>query len=90
MRKIGFLFCDIVSGLWIIFVTFVCIPILQKLIIMSKTNGNYIYIGNIDLNQDASTGGSYTGVEPMGLFWAMKPSLANPVNNCRQIVNCGG
>lgn len=30
--------------------------------------------GTIDLGKDISTGGTYTGIEPMGLFWSMKPS----------------
>ncbi|RXN16736.1 acyl-coenzyme A thioesterase 1-like protein [Labeo rohita] len=28
--------------------------------------------GQVDLNRDPSLGGSFTGVEPMGLFWALK------------------
>uniref|UniRef100_H2ZF94 Uncharacterized protein n=1 Tax=Ciona savignyi TaxID=51511 RepID=H2ZF94_CIOSA len=33
--------------------------------------------GNIDLHQSESLGGNYTGIEPMGLIWGMKPSPAN-------------
>ncbi|CAK8693068.1 unnamed protein product [Clavelina lepadiformis] len=33
--------------------------------------------GIIDLEKHTSLGGSYTGTEPMGLFWAMKPSTKN-------------
>ncbi|XP_076817695.1 acyl-coenzyme A amino acid N-acyltransferase 2-like [Clavelina lepadiformis] len=33
--------------------------------------------GIIDLGNHASLGGSYTGIEPMGLFWAMKPATKN-------------
>lgn len=29
--------------------------------------------GEVDLSRQPSTGGSYTGVEPMGLFWSMLP-----------------
>ncbi|XP_029903168.1 acyl-coenzyme A thioesterase 1 [Myripristis murdjan] len=29
--------------------------------------------GQVDVNRSPSLGGSYTGVEPMGLFWAMAP-----------------
>ncbi|KAI5615128.1 acyl-coenzyme A thioesterase 1, partial [Silurus asotus] len=29
--------------------------------------------GDVDLNNHPSRGGSYTGVEPMGLFWSMMP-----------------
>ncbi|KAI5090853.1 acyl-coenzyme A thioesterase 1, partial [Silurus meridionalis] len=29
--------------------------------------------GDVDLNHHPSRGGSYTGVEPMGLFWSMMP-----------------
>ncbi|MDG4796307.1 acyl-CoA thioesterase/bile acid-CoA:amino acid N-acyltransferase family protein [Micromonospora sp. WMMD1082] len=29
--------------------------------------------GTVDLSQDASSGGSYSGVDPMGLFWSMDP-----------------
>ncbi|CAJ1073056.1 acyl-coenzyme A thioesterase 1-like [Xyrichtys novacula] len=29
--------------------------------------------GEIDLNKDPSLGGTYVGVEPMGLLWSMKP-----------------
>ncbi|KAK2864349.1 hypothetical protein Q7C36_003503 [Tachysurus vachellii] len=29
--------------------------------------------GEVDLNHHASSGGSYTGVEPMGLFWSLLP-----------------
>lgn len=30
-------------------------------------------IGQVDVSRAPSLGGSYTGVEPMGLFWAMAP-----------------
>lgn len=30
-------------------------------------------LGQVDVSQAASVGGSYTGVEPMGLFWSMLP-----------------
>ncbi|XP_068196666.1 acyl-coenzyme A thioesterase 1-like [Antennarius striatus] len=30
--------------------------------------------GELDLERDPSLGGSYVGVEPMGLFWSMKPN----------------
>ncbi|CAK8671137.1 unnamed protein product [Clavelina lepadiformis] len=33
--------------------------------------------GFIDLCEDQSVGGTFTGVEPMGLFWAMVPSPLN-------------
>ncbi|CAK8683630.1 unnamed protein product [Clavelina lepadiformis] len=33
--------------------------------------------GKIDLTKQESTGGYYRGVEAMGLFWGMKPSLRN-------------
>lgn len=29
--------------------------------------------GHVDVSRQPSTGGSYTGVEPMGLFWSMMP-----------------
>ncbi|XP_014339433.1 acyl-coenzyme A amino acid N-acyltransferase 2 isoform X1 [Latimeria chalumnae] len=29
--------------------------------------------GDVDLQKAASLGGNYTGVEPMGLFWSLKP-----------------
>ncbi|XP_015242316.1 PREDICTED: acyl-coenzyme A thioesterase 1-like [Cyprinodon variegatus] len=31
--------------------------------------------GEIDLSRDPSVGGSYLGVEPMGLFWSMKSQI---------------
>ena len=31
-------------------------------------------LGVVDLTTDVSTGGSYEGLEPMGLFWAMFPA----------------
>ncbi|TRY56952.1 hypothetical protein DNTS_023885 [Danionella cerebrum] len=31
--------------------------------------------GQIDMNRDPSLGGSFTGVEPMGLFWALKADV---------------
>ncbi|NP_001243148.1 acyl-CoA thioesterase 22 [Danio rerio] len=31
--------------------------------------------GQIDLKRDSSAGGSFSGVEPMGLFWALKADL---------------
>ncbi|XP_041660232.1 acyl-coenzyme A thioesterase 1-like [Cheilinus undulatus] len=34
-----------------------------------RADGN----GEIDLNEDPSLSGSYVGVEPMGLFWSMRP-----------------
>lgn len=30
-------------------------------------------LGQVDVSRAASLGGSYTGVEPMGLFWSMSP-----------------
>ncbi|KAF7223240.1 acyl-coenzyme A thioesterase 1 [Nothobranchius furzeri] len=36
-----------------------------------RADGN----GEIDLNRDPSTGGSFHGVEPMGLLWSMKPHM---------------
>uniref|UniRef100_A0A8C6UU15 Acyl-CoA thioesterase 21 n=1 Tax=Neogobius melanostomus TaxID=47308 RepID=A0A8C6UU15_9GOBI len=30
-------------------------------------------LGGVDVSREASLGGSYTGVEPMGLFWSMLP-----------------
>ena len=30
--------------------------------------------GGVDVCNDSSLGGSYTGVEPMGLLWSMKPA----------------
>lgn len=32
--------------------------------------------GRVDLGKQAPTGGSYTGVDPMGLFWSMTPDAA--------------
>ncbi|XP_037350307.1 bile acid-CoA:amino acid N-acyltransferase isoform X2 [Talpa occidentalis] len=32
--------------------------------------------GELDLKQDAAVGGDYVGVEPMGLFWSLKPKKA--------------
>lgn len=29
--------------------------------------------GEVDLERDAATGGDYSGVQPMGLFWFLKP-----------------
>src|SRR5581483_9741200 len=29
--------------------------------------------GRVDLTRDAPRGGAYEGVDPMGLFWAMRP-----------------
>ncbi|XP_050995280.1 acyl-coenzyme A thioesterase 1 isoform X3 [Labeo rohita] len=31
--------------------------------------------GQVDLNRDPSLGGSFAGVEPMGLFWALKADI---------------
>ncbi|KAH9500457.1 Acyl-coenzyme A thioesterase 1 [Bulinus truncatus] len=36
--------------------------------------------GDIDVTQHASEGGTYTGVEPMGVFWSMKPAPGQPPN----------
>uniref|UniRef100_A0A672SBB4 Uncharacterized protein n=1 Tax=Sinocyclocheilus grahami TaxID=75366 RepID=A0A672SBB4_SINGR len=33
--------------------------------------------GQVDLNRDPSLGGSFTGVEPMGLFWALKAEVVS-------------
>lgn len=33
--------------------------------------------GVVDFCKQPSTGGSYTGIEPMGLFWSMQPSPKN-------------
>ncbi|XP_073672673.1 acyl-coenzyme A thioesterase 1 [Garra rufa] len=33
--------------------------------------------GQVDLNRDPSLGGSFTGVEPMGLFWALKADIVD-------------
>ncbi|KAK7477467.1 hypothetical protein BaRGS_00031291 [Batillaria attramentaria] len=41
--------------------------------------------GEVDLNTDPSLGGSYTGVDPMGLFWSMRPSPSGP-QNTRMVV----
>lgn len=30
-------------------------------------------VGEVDLEHDASVGGAYTGVHPMGLLWSLKP-----------------
>ncbi|KAG8512223.1 Acyl-coenzyme A amino acid N-acyltransferase 1 [Galemys pyrenaicus] len=32
--------------------------------------------GELDLNKDAALGGDYVGVQPMGLFWSLKPEKA--------------
>ncbi|XP_076873841.1 acyl-coenzyme A thioesterase 1 [Brachyhypopomus gauderio] len=31
--------------------------------------------GEVDLSRHSSLGGTYTGVEPMGLFWSMRPDI---------------
>ncbi|KAM3865854.1 acyl-coenzyme A thioesterase 3-like [Diretmus argenteus] len=36
-----------------------------------RSDGN----GELDLERDASLGGSYVGVEPMGLLWSMRPDV---------------
>ncbi|KAK7104520.1 acyl-coenzyme A thioesterase 5-like [Littorina saxatilis] len=41
--------------------------------------------GEVDLQKDASVGGTYTGVEPMGLFWSMQPCPSGP-QNIRMVV----
>ncbi|KAJ8269886.1 hypothetical protein GJAV_G00107890 [Gymnothorax javanicus] len=33
--------------------------------------------GEIDLDNHSSLGGSYTGVEPMGLFWSLRPETSH-------------
>ena len=33
--------------------------------------------GNVDLRRDASLEGSYKGIDQMGMFWSMKPNVAN-------------
>lgn len=33
--------------------------------------------GQVDLSRDPSLGGSFTGVEPMGLFWALKADVVD-------------
>jgi len=38
-----------------------------------KANSN----GNVDLRRDASLEGSYKGIDQMGMFWSMKPNVAN-------------
>ncbi|KAK7477484.1 hypothetical protein BaRGS_00031308 [Batillaria attramentaria] len=34
--------------------------------------------GVVDLDRDPSLGGTYTGVDPMGLFWSLKPLPSDP------------
>ncbi|XP_076464426.1 bile acid-CoA:amino acid N-acyltransferase-like isoform X2 [Babylonia areolata] len=41
--------------------------------------------GDLDLNRDASVGGTYTGVDPMGLFWSLAPCPSGP-RNIRMVV----
>ncbi|KAK7477466.1 hypothetical protein BaRGS_00031290 [Batillaria attramentaria] len=41
--------------------------------------------GELDLNTDSSLGGTYTGVDPMGLFWSMHPDPSGP-QNTRMVV----
>ncbi|XP_070181668.1 acyl-coenzyme A thioesterase 1-like isoform X2 [Littorina saxatilis] len=41
--------------------------------------------GEVDLQKDGSVGGTYTGVEPMGLFWSMQPCPSGP-QNIRMVV----
>ncbi|KAL8622877.1 hypothetical protein ACOMHN_026998 [Nucella lapillus] len=45
--------------------------------------GHYVTnaAGEVDLWKDASVGGSYQGVEPMGLFWSMRASPSSPQNS---------
>ena len=40
-----------------------------------KSHAHYIAdnVGEVDVGRDLSLGGSYRGVEPMGLLWSMKP-----------------
>ncbi|KAK7104525.1 bile acid-CoA:amino acid N-acyltransferase-like isoform X2 [Littorina saxatilis] len=44
--------------------------------------------GDLDLNRDVSVGGTYTGLDPMGPFWSLKPSPAGP-QNIRMVVRNG-
>ncbi|XP_036437894.1 acyl-coenzyme A thioesterase 5-like [Colossoma macropomum] len=35
--------------------------------------------GEVDLSRHPSLGGTYTGVEPMGLFWSMRPDVPHSI-----------
>ncbi|XP_036437895.1 acyl-coenzyme A thioesterase 5-like isoform X1 [Colossoma macropomum] len=35
--------------------------------------------GEVDLSRHPSLGGNYTGVEPMGLFWSMRPDVPHSI-----------
>jgi hypothetical protein len=35
--------------------------------------------GAVDLGRDAPLAGSYQGVDPMGLFWSMRPGVGAPL-----------
>ena len=43
---------------------------------MFESHGHFIADkdGGVDVCRDSSLGGSYSGVEPMGLLWSMKPA----------------
>lgn len=41
--------------------------------------------GEIELDTSPSIGGSYTGVDPMGLFWSLRPAPSGP-QNIRMVV----
>ncbi|KAJ8378153.1 hypothetical protein AAFF_G00247910 [Aldrovandia affinis] len=43
--------------------------------------------GEVDLGSDASLGGSYTGVEPMGLFWSMRPEIPHAKLRARDVLD---
>ncbi|XP_076464801.1 bile acid-CoA:amino acid N-acyltransferase-like [Babylonia areolata] len=44
--------------------------------------------GDLDLSRDASVGGVYTGVDPMGPFWSLSPCPSGP-QNVRMLVKNG-
>ncbi|XP_076442148.1 acyl-coenzyme A thioesterase 1-like isoform X2 [Babylonia areolata] len=44
--------------------------------------------GDLDLSRDASVGGTYTGVDPMGLFWSLAPCPSGP-QNIRMVLRNG-
>ncbi|XP_076464827.1 bile acid-CoA:amino acid N-acyltransferase-like [Babylonia areolata] len=44
--------------------------------------------GDLDLSRDASVGGTYTGVDPMGPFWSLSPCPSGP-QNVRMVVKNG-
>ncbi|KAL8622875.1 hypothetical protein ACOMHN_026996 [Nucella lapillus] len=57
---------------------------------MFRSCGSFVTsdAGDLDLQRDGSLGGTYTGLDPMGLFWSLKPCPSG-LQNIRLVVRNG-